>query len=252
MPHDAGNGAVLVLNEPQGGCVKQELHPQALGGGGHGGREVVMRTVLAKPVERLELSAVVVVYNAGEIHAAVLEPCDVVTRGVDEVEPFQTVGAVVRVAHLAGDDLGGLDLDVSVFLHLRAYREEALRSDAATALAALLLENDDAEALLGGLDRGRQARVAGSDDADVTCVSGNGPCLGAVPLCRRLCKGRRLLQCAPRDRHCARGACCSKESPARKLHHGPLSLRSTASNVLFGMPGSKLTMAKRGPSYNYP
>ena len=211
-----------------------------------------MRTVLAKPVERLELPAVVVVYNAGEIHTAVLEPCDVIARGVNEVEPFQAVGAVMGIAHLAGDDLGGLDLNASVFLHLRVYREEALCSDAATALAALLLENDDAEALLGGLDRGRQARVAGSDDADVTCVSGNRRCLGTVPLCRRLRKGRRLLQHAPRNRHCARGACCSKESPARKLHHGPLSLRSTASDVMSGMPGSKPTMAKRNLSYNYP
>ena len=252
LPHDAGDGAVLVLNESQGGCVEQELHPQTLGGGGHSGREVVMRAVFAKPVERFELPAVIVVYNAGEIHAAVPEPRDVVARGVDEVEPFQAVGAVVRVAHLARDDLSGFDLDAGVLLHLRAYCEEALGSDAATALAALLLENDDPEALLGGLDRGRQARVTGPDDADVACISGNGRCFGAVSLSRCLCKGRRLLQRAARDRHCARGACGPKESPARELHHSPLSLRSTASNAALGMPSPKPTMAKRNLSHNYP
>ena len=168
-----------------------------------------------------------------------------VARGLHQIEPLQAVGAIVGVLHLARDDLGGLNGDVRIFLHLGIHGEHALGADAATAGAALLFQHHDAQALLGRLDRSREARVASTANADVAIVGshrgiGRRLLLGAIALARArhgrvALLGSRRTPSDARTSGEARYSGKAQKSPTCNGHTDPSLIMSVDS---FGRPGA--------------
>ena len=158
---------------------------------------------------------------------------------------------------------GRLDDDAGLFLHGGADGEQTLGADAAAACAALLLQNDDAEALLGSLDGGRQAGVAGAADADVARIGGD-DVVGAVAglffgdLLNDVFGFLRLVGegsgAGERARACSRNACSTcqpDEVPAGEFHGSllgyglpsPIALSSEPEPLCAGLHAKTITRA---------
>ncbi len=102
----------------------------------------------------------VVVHDAGELHALFHEPVDVAARAVHEVEPQIASAGPLRGLQLAPDDLGGVDLDALLHFQAGAHGEDAFDADAVASGGVHLLDADDLGAVAGGLHGGGQARHA--------------------------------------------------------------------------------------------
>ncbi len=190
LGEQAAHRTGLVGEYVLGGHREHDLPAERLYRGAHLRRVGRRAAARAPPVECVDVTAAVVVDLAGERDAGVGKPADVVTRRLDEVEPARTGDAAVVVAHLAGHDLARLAVDTLLDLHLAADAEHALRAAAAATCARLLLEHNDAQALLGGLQTGGKTRDDRADNHNVAGIDRDGlGCLGLVP---RLLRGGGL------------------------------------------------------------
>lgn len=164
---DARDGPVLVhevdaLGVEQDVAVVLRLEV-GLDVGGHVGARSA-----GPPVEALEAGLAVVTGGAVKLDAAVEKPVDVLAGVLKGAAPEVGIGAVVGVHELVGHALAhGGALDVGLDLHAGVQAEGTLGPERHAADGALLLDEGDPYAGVGGLHGSAHAGGAESDDYDV-------------------------------------------------------------------------------------
>ena len=235
---ETGDRPVAVHDELAGARLRADLRAVLLGFRLHR-RDVALGRQALVPVERGHLAdPAVVVDDAGELHALLDEPVEVVARALHLIAPERRVDPVVEEVYLVGHDLRERDLDALLFLHVAVHAEHAFRSRAVAAHVAADLHQNRGRAVLGRLHRGRETRDAAADDGHVG-IDGFGnlvgvarPVGGVGPVGLPAARGRAARH-QPRERRGGARREGSRAEPSTRQ-----SLRFVHGNSLLGSADS--------------